>query len=117
MTNDNSSKHLYLLWTSDNYETAEKMVFMYAINSLSQGWWENVTLIIWGASVKLASQNKNIQKLIMTAQEAGVHISACKACAKQSNSVEALENLNIEIIYWGSPLTDILKNKETLLTI
>jgi len=114
---NSSDKHLYILWTNSNFETAEKMVFMYAINSLSQGWWEKVTLIIWGASVTLTSQNENIKKLIRKAQESGVHISACKACAKQSNAIKALEDLNIEIIYWGSPLTNLLKNKETLLTI
>ena len=38
--------HLYVLWTSDNPVTAEKMVFMYTMNSLIRGWWENVTLIV-----------------------------------------------------------------------
>jgi hypothetical protein len=28
-----------------------------------------------------------------------------------------LEKLGIEVIYWGVPLTDILKNDEKLLTI
>ena len=63
METKSSGEHLYILWTNNDYETAEKMVFMYAINSLSQGWWENVTLIIWGASVTLTSQNENIQNL------------------------------------------------------
>lgn len=117
MPTSKTSQHLYILWTNDHYETAEKMVFMYAINSLSQGWWEHVTLIIWGAPATLVSQNKTIQQLIRQAQEAGVHISACKACAEQLHVVESLEKLNIEVIHWGSPLTDLLKNKETLLTI
>jgi hypothetical protein len=30
---------------------------------------------------------------------------------------EALEELNIEVKYWGNPLTEILKNEEKLLTI
>ena len=41
--------HLFILWTNGNPITAEKMVFMYGINSLLKGWWEHVTLIIWGA--------------------------------------------------------------------
>jgi hypothetical protein len=45
--------HLYILWTNGDPVTAEKMVFMYGINSLLKQWWEKVTLIIWGAPTKL----------------------------------------------------------------
>ncbi|MBU2510734.1 DsrE family protein [bacterium] len=110
-------KHLYVLWTNDNILTAEKMVFMYTINSLKHGWWEDVTLIIWGATTKLVAENEEIQALVRTAAEAGVHVTACKACADQLNTTKILEGLNIEVIYWGDPLTKILKNEETLLTI
>jgi len=109
--------HLYVLWTNDNPITAEKMVFMYTVNSLRRGWWEKVTLIIWGAPTKLVSEDDNIQKMVKGALEAGVHITACKACADQLGVTETLEKLNIEVKYWGIPLTEILKNGEKLLTI
>ncbi|MBU1340684.1 MAG: DsrE family protein [Proteobacteria bacterium] len=109
--------HLYVLWTNDNPITAEKMVFMYTINSLLQGWWEKVTLIIWGAPAKLAGEDKAIQKMIKKAIDTGVHVTACKACADQLGVTQTLEKLNIEVKYWGIPLTDILKNGEHLLTI
>ena len=109
--------HLYVLWTNDNMITAEKMVFMYTINSLIHGWWEKVTLIIWGATAKLAAEDENIQNLIGEAKKTGVHVTACKACAKQLNVEKSLEKLGIEVIYWGVPLTDILKKNEKLLTI
>jgi hypothetical protein len=109
--------HLYLLWTNDNLITAEKMVFMYSVNSLIHGWWEKVTLIIWGAPTKLVSENDNIQKMIKEALKAGVHITACKACADQLGVTETLEKLHIEVKYWGIPLTEILTSEEKLLTI
>ena len=109
--------HLYVLWTNDDLVTAEKMVFMYTINSLVHGWWEKVTLIIWGAPAKLVSEAVAIQKKIKEALDAGVHVTACKACADQLGVTEALENLQIEVKYWGQPLTEILKNNEPLLTI
>ncbi len=109
--------HLYVLWTNDNVMTAEKMVFMYTVNSLIHGWWEKVTLIVWGATAKLVSEDENIQKLVADAQEKGVHITACKACADQLGITENLENLNIEVKYWGTPLTELLKADEKLLTI
>jgi hypothetical protein len=109
--------HLYVLWTNDNPITAEKMVFMYTINSLAHGWWDNVTLIIWGAPAKLVSEDARIQALIKDALAAGVHITACKACANQLGVTETLEKLQIEVKFWGQPLTDILKSNERLITI
>lgn len=113
----NSKTHLYVLWTNDNPLTAEKMVFMYAVNSLIHGWWDKVTLIIWGATTKLVSEDINIQRKIEEALNAGVHITACKACADQLKVTEILEKMNIEVKYWGDPLTQILKNQDTLLTL
>ena len=110
-------KHLYVLWTNADLITAEKMVFMYTVNSLLKNWWEKVTLIVWGATAKLVSEDENIQKMVKKALDAGVHISACKACADQLGVTETLEKLNIEVKYWGMPLTEILKNEEPLLTI
>jgi hypothetical protein len=112
-----NGKHLYLLWTNDNPITAEKMVFMYTINSLKNGWWEEVTLIVWGAPAKLVSEDMNIQIKIKEALDAGVHVTACKACTDQLGVTEIIEKLGIEVIYWGTPLTEILVNKEPLLTV
>jgi len=113
----NEKTHLYVLWTNDNLITAEKMVFMYTINSLIHNWWEKVTLIVWGATAKLVSENKDIQEKIKEALDAGVHVTACKACADQLGVTETLEKLKIEVKYLGLPLTEILKNNEQLLTI
>ena len=109
--------HLYVLWTNDNPITAEKMVFMYTINSLVPGWWEKVTLIVWGATPKLVSESEAVQAKVKEAIEAGVHVTACKACADQLGVTQALEDMKIEVKYWGQPLTDLLKNNERLLTI
>ena len=114
MEND---KHLYVLWTNDNPITAEKIVFMYTINSLKNGWWDNITLIIWGAPTKLVSEDAAVQKNIKAALDAGVHITACKACADQLGVTEILKKLNIEVKYWGVPLTEILTEDRRLLTI
>jgi hypothetical protein len=108
---------LYILWTNDNPVTAEKMVLMYSRNALLHGWWERVTLIVWGAPAILVSENSDIQQLIRQAMNDGVHVSACKACADQLGLTSALESLNIEVKYWGKPLTEILKNGEKLITI
>ena len=41
---------LLVLWTSGDRTVAMNMVCMYTLNSKINGWWEEVTLLIWGAS-------------------------------------------------------------------
>jgi hypothetical protein len=111
------TNHLYILWTSDNLTTAEKMVFMYGINAKRREWWKNVTIILWGAPPQMVVEHRILQQKIEEAQLEGVHITACKACADQLGVTEELESMNIEVIYWGEPLTKLLKNGEKLITV
>ncbi len=110
-------KHLYVLWTNADPVTAKLMVFMYTINSMKRGWWEKVTLVIWGAPTKLVATNEEMQAKIKEAQEAGVEVEACIACARELGVIEDLENLGIKVVSWGPLLTNVLKEDETLITI
>ncbi len=109
--------HLYILWTNADYHTSQYMVMMYATNSKLRDWWDEVTVIIWGATAKLVAEDENIQTNIQVAKQAGVHFSACIACARQLGVTEKLEELQIEMMAWGEPLTEILKSNEKLITI
>ncbi|MBI9104286.1 MAG: DsrE family protein [Spirochaetales bacterium] len=111
------NKRLHILWTNDNPITSKLMVFMYGIKAKSAGFWENVTIIIWGATAKYVSENIEIQEYIRKAKEAGVHVSGCRSCAEELGVVDDLEKQGIELIRWGAPLTELLKNNEKILTI
>ena len=111
------SERLYILWTNADILTSDKMVMMYAVNSKLNHWWEEVTVIIWGATAKLVAENAMIQEKIKIAQHAGVRFSACKACADQLGVADQLSGLGIETIYWGEGLTNIIKDGEKLITI
>lgn len=113
----NDDGHLHILWVSGEAVTAEKMVFMYAVNALKRQWWKQVSLIIWGASAMLTAENPQIQAKIKEAREQGVELIACKACADQLGVSEKLTALGVTVIYTGELLTDILKSKRTLLTV
>lgn len=108
---------LYILWQSDNFISAEKLVFQYAIFCIKQGWFDDVTIIIWGASAQMAKRNPHIQKLIKEAMAQGVKISACKACADDLESTDALSELGIELRYWGKPFSELLKANKKILTV
>ncbi|HKJ64071.1 MAG TPA: hypothetical protein VJ969_01620 [Desulfopila sp.] len=109
--------HLHLLWTSDNKITAEKMILMYSTNSMRRGWWKKVTVIIWGAPAQLVSEDVEILEKIEEAKAEGVHFSACRACADQLEVTDKLEKMGIEVIYWGEPLTTLLKEQMPLVTV
>lgn len=114
MGNDNS---LNILWTNADPLTSELMVMMYATNSMRKHFWQEVTVIIWGATAKLAAENEKIKALIKTAKEAGVKFSACLACADRLGVVKQLEEQGIEVKFWGTGLTEILKEDKKLLTV
>ncbi|MCL2774655.1 MAG: DsrE family protein [Oscillospiraceae bacterium] len=111
------SDHLHILWTSDNPITAHYMVFMYAVNALTNRWWEKVTVIIWGASAKLAATDETVRERIKMAQELGVVVTACYSCAIQLGVLDELHALGIETVGWGKPLSELLRSNAPLITI
>jgi hypothetical protein len=108
---------LYILWTSGDPITAEKMVLMYALNSKLQGWWKEVTVVIWGASARIVADNKVLQDKVVDLMAAGVKVEACKACADQIEVTATFERLGVEVKYWGQNLTNVLKSNAKLITI
>ena len=112
-----SSKKLTVLWTNDNLVTAKDMVFMYTINAKKFGWWEDITLLIWGDTAELAANAKDLHPFFAEMQDVGIHLTACKACADKHNVTERLEALGIEVKYWGIGLTEVLQGEGKLLTV
>ena len=51
-------KRILVLWTSGEKDTALNMVFMYSLNAKLKGWWDEVTLLVWGASTKLLGTDR-----------------------------------------------------------
>lgn len=111
------SEKLFILWTSKELETFNKMVYMYALNSKKEGWWKEVTLIIWGASAELAGTSQAVQEKLTELSVNGVHVTACKACAEGVGVNYTLENIGVDVKYWGQLLTQVLKSGAKLITI
>ncbi|MBE0653178.1 MAG: DsrE family protein [Bacteroidales bacterium] len=110
------SGHLVVIWSSDDPYVAEKVTFMYTHAAKSAGWFSEVTLIIWGPSAKLTSENIKIQQKLKAMKEDGVVIEACLSCARSYGVDEALKNLGFDVKGMGKPLTDYLKSDAKVLT-
>lgn len=108
---------LVLLWTSGDREVALKMAFMYTSNAPRFGWWDDVTVVIWGPSQELLSKDTELQEYIAKMQESGIRIEACKACADMYGVSDKLASCGIDVKYMGDVLTDYIKSGRHVLTI
>lgn len=108
---------LNILWTTDNKDTVFNMLSMYAINSKSKGWWKQVNIILWGASVKLAGHDTQVQTEILEMLNKGITIEACKDCCENFEVTDTITKLGVSVKYMGLPLTDYIKQGEKIITI
>ncbi|MEX0981898.1 MAG: DsrE family protein [Bacteroidales bacterium] len=115
-TPNESADKLVVVWTSDDPYVAERVALMYTHAAKTAGWFNEVTLIIWGPSAKLVSENLKIQEKLKAMQKDGVEIQACIVCATAYGVVDELKNLNFEVKGMGKPLSDYLKSGAKVLT-
>jgi hypothetical protein len=113
---DNSSDRLVVLWTSGDVYVAERMVLMYTQAACSKKFFNEVILIIWGPSAKLAAENIRIQEKLKAIQAEGVIIQACITCAREYEVADELINLGFDVKAMGQPLTDYLKQNAKILS-
>ncbi len=108
---------MYLLWTNGDTITSEHMVMMYATNGMLNSWWDEVTVIIWGASGPALLKSEALKVKMEVAQEAGVHFSACVSCANNLGITKDLEELGVEVIRWGEKLSNLMKDGAHIISI
>jgi hypothetical protein len=112
-----AKEKLVVLWTSGDREVALKMVFMYTFNAKKRAWFDDITLVVWGPSAKLLTEDQELQDYLKQILDAGVTVKACKGCSDQYGVSEQLEDLGINVLYIGKELSDYLKEDRKMLTI
>ena len=108
---------LNILWTIDNKDTVYTALVIYAMNSISMGWWKKVNVIIWGASAKLVGNDPEVRQYVEDMIESGITVEACRNCADYLKVTEILEKIGVDVKYMGNPLTEYIKAGEKILTI
>jgi len=116
MTTNNDSR-LLILWTTGDPVTASDMVLLYATNALKHSWWDEVTLLIWGAADTLVAKDIDIQNKVHLAFQNGVRVIACRKCAEEQGVADALKEMGIKVFYTGEFLTDWLKSGSPVLSV
>ena len=112
-----TDRHLHIRWTSGDPDTSEHMVLMYARNAMLNGWWDKVTVIVWGAPQRLVLENEAIRVKMDVARQAGVEFTACISCALNLGLAERLQEDGIEVIRWGEKLSLLMQNGRHVLTV
>ena len=102
---------LVVLWTSGDREVALKMVFMYTFNAKKFAWWDDITLLVWGPSQKLLTEDEELQDYVKKMIESGIEVLACKGCADQYGIADQLEKIGVIVRYTGKDLTDFIKQR------
>lgn len=110
------TNELLVVWTSGDPDVAVRMVLMYTANAKKHGWWEDVTLLVWGPSQKLLTESEVLQEKLAETLDVGVRVVACKACADSYPVTEQLEDLGVEVFYTGEFLTDWIKSDGAVIT-
>lgn len=105
-----------MLWTSGDPEVAHRVCFMYTHNAKTQGWFDEVRLIVWGPSARLLAGDKDLQSEVGQMMKDGVKVQACIVCADSYGVADTLRALGIEVKAMGRPLTDLLESDSKLLT-
>lgn len=103
-------ENLLIVWTNGDIEVANKFPLLYSSVILDRKYWKSAHLMLWGPSILLAKENKQIQEQLIKIQKTGVKMSACIVCVEDYDASSILKELNIEITHTGELLTSSLKD-------
>lgn len=106
---ESNGNKIAIIWTSNDQEVAEKVCFMYAQNAKKQGWFDEVTLIIWGPSIRLLAENDDLKADITKMMNMGITVEASLSCAQLYGVGPDLADLDIDVKPMGVPLTGYIK--------
>jgi hypothetical protein len=107
---------LFVILSSGDREVALEVGLVYTLNAAKNGWMDEVKLIIFGPSEKLAAYDTQVQERIKEVQNSGVEVMACKWCADRMKIADALEKAGIKVVYVGTVISDLIKSGWASLT-
>ncbi len=111
------SDELMILWLSADKRAAIDMALLYARDSLLNGWFGGVTLLLWGPTVETAAFDAAVQAELAILTHLGCDIKACRACALRYGVQDELCSLGIKVIGLGEELTERLRSNQPVLLI
>ncbi len=103
---------LVVVWKSNIEADVHYFALPYAYNSKLKGWFDEVEVLIWGASQEMFRDDPKVRKSVERLIKDGIKVVACKMCADHIGATELLEASGVEVIYTGVYLSDNQKDPE-----
>jgi hypothetical protein len=103
---------LLIVWTNGDAEVAKKLPLLYGSVILPRGYWEEAHLMVWGPSIKLVAEDREIEEMVKNVIATGVKASTCVVCSDDYGVSDKLAAMGIEPIHTGELLTEALKSDE-----
>ncbi|MDT8337416.1 MAG: hypothetical protein RQ856_06295 [Candidatus Izemoplasmatales bacterium] len=110
-------KKLVVLWKSDNLVDIEEMITPYIIASKKNKWWDEVEVIIWGASQKVVATDDEVKRKVALMMKQNINVYACKKCAEDLGIEKELSSQHINVMYTGELLTEFLQSDAKVITL
>ncbi len=93
--------------------TAEKekvrTAIMFVVNSLPNGWTNDLKLIFLRPSEKLITESSELQELLQQLLDGKIQPIACKFLSDEANFSERLVELGFSVEYVGEKITNLIK--------
>lgn len=101
---------LLVILSSGDREVALEVGLIYPFNAQLHKWMDEVKVILFGPSEKIAAHDTEVQERLRELQDAGAEVIACKWCADRMNVTEKLEKLGITVVGVGPIISQALKD-------
>ncbi len=107
---------VFVVLSSGDREVALEVGLVYPLSTAKKKWMDEVKVIIFGPSEKLAAYDSEVQGRLKELQEAGIEVVACKWCADRMNITSKLEEAGIKVVYVSSIMAQMIKEGWASLT-
>jgi hypothetical protein len=107
---------VFVVLSSGDREVALEVGLIYPLNAAKNVWMDEVKVILFGPSEKVAAYDAEVQGRIGELLENEVEVLACKWCADRMGITEKLEGIGVQVEYVGSIISDLLKEGWASLT-
>ena len=99
-----------IIISSGDKDVVLEVGLRYSFNAATKGWLDEVIIIFFGPSEKLAANDREIQVKIRDLLNAGIKIMACKGCADLWDITSTLEEIGLEVVFVGPVISKLLND-------
>jgi hypothetical protein len=107
---------VFALITDTDREQALEVGLIYPLNCARNKWLDDVKVIFFGPSEKLAAFDTQVQDKIKEMKNSGIEVLACKWCSDRMGITSELEAQGITVVYVGPVISQLIKDGWAQLT-